>query len=279
MSYLSDLLEKARRKVQPVVQRNINNYQTAGRYLSSKPSIAQRYTPFVGPIRSIVSDVRKPVGESLIKQAGLGFGKEAVRNFNTMSYLPRLASRKLYGEKVDQPVKNISQRINTAIDSRPATTWQGKTARFAGENAPYFAIPALPGAVKTGTNLARFGKNTLIRGGEGALYGAGQAMGEGKDWKGIAKGAATGFGLAAGANALLSPKVTYGAGKEALDIAGKSKDKYLQGVYHSQYADWIARTDNKLSIRNLLEKYEPTSKLRPVDRVKLAEQLDRKSVV
>jgi hypothetical protein len=229
--------------IKPTVSKNIQNYQKAGRYLSSQPTLAQRFTPVVGPARSLVNlrrDLRNP--QSLQRQAIAGAGKSVgdIANFAQKVNLPNQLANRLLPQKMTSQY-NVGQFRNLIARQPQATTTAGKVARFGGEMLPYFAIPgggsanygsqafrglskATPNVLTkaTLTNAAKIAgrKELLANIGREAIQGAGfmgaTSVGQDKSPKEIAKDILVGAGFGAGARLGMA-----GAGA----VVGKVADK------------------------------------------------------
>lgn len=229
--------------IKPTVSKNIQNYQKAGRYLSSQPTLAQRFTPVVGPARSLVNlrrDLRNPQSypRQMIAGAGRTLGDTA--NLAQKINIPTQIANRVLPQQMT-PKYNIQKFRNLAYRQPKATTIEGKIGSFIGENAPYFAIPgggtanygskAFQGLSKTTPNILRKAvltnaakiagrKELLANIGREAIQGAGfmgaTSVGQDKSPKEIAKDILVGAGFGAGARLGMA-----GAGA----VVGKVADK------------------------------------------------------
>lgn len=229
--------------IKPTVSKNIQNYQKAGRYLSSQPTLAQRYTPVVGPIRSLMNikrDIQNPQSYQRQMITGVGRTTADIANLAQKINIPSQIANRVLPEKLT-PQYNVNRFRNFVYSQPRATTLEGKIGSFIGENAPYFAIPTGGSAnygSKTFSSLARStpkvmqkiplmqaakiaGRKELLANiGREAVQGAGfmggLAIGQDKSPKEIAKDILIGAGFGAGARLGMA-----GAGA----VVGKVADK------------------------------------------------------
>lgn len=216
--------------IKPTVSRNIQNYQKAGRYLSSQPTVAQRYIPVVGPIRSAMSikrDIQNP--QSYPRQFAVSAGKEVLaaagfaNRVNPTQIGARYLSKRLTGRDMGAPTTNLIRRGQGFLDRHPkAETTEAKIGATVGNIAPYLALPPVGMPARAGITT-RAG----IRGAEAFALGTARGLGTNKSIKeSVKEGAAWApFGMLGGAAEPYAGAVVKAVGGKLRNIAPRIANK------------------------------------------------------